>query len=178
MGCLERHTPWHKIYSVLNVFLNAISFPLCTAMNNRWNRYCISKGSSVTSVIFLPSSATNSDASEFHGSAVSIAIEMKWCVVARLLYFAILFVAAFFAAALAVSAVSPKWDAAYVSGTVMSHAKGLSTFPGNKWCSVGPLSIGSWELFGGWNVSSLHYSPHKVVKLRMSDVSRTTLSTW
>ena len=67
-------------------------------MNNRWKRYCVSKGSSITSVIFLPSSAINSDASEFQGPAVSIAIGMKWCVVARLLYLAILLIAALFAA--------------------------------------------------------------------------------
>ena len=39
-------------------------FPLCSAMNNRWNRYCVSKGSSVTSVIFLPRSVINSNAFE------------------------------------------------------------------------------------------------------------------
>ena len=77
------------------MFLNAILFPLRSAMDNRWNRYCVSKGFNVTSVTLLPSSAINSDASEFQGPAVSIAIWMKCCVVARLLYFAILFVAAF-----------------------------------------------------------------------------------
>ena len=50
-------------------------------------------------VILLPSSEMNSKASQFQGPPVSMAIGMEWCVVARVLYFAILLVAALFAAA-------------------------------------------------------------------------------
>ena len=60
-------------------------------------------------VILLPSSEMNSKASQFQGPPVSMTIGMKWCVVARMLYFAVLLVAALFAAAPALSAVSPMY---------------------------------------------------------------------
>ena len=130
-------------------------------MNNRWHRYCVSKGFSVTSVIFFPSSAINSDASAFQGPAVSIAIGMKWCVVARLLYLAILLVTTLFAAGSAFPAVSPMWDAAYVSGTVTSHArgfphlKGMRDAPSGLFPSDRERPIGSLES-GGESSNSSH----------------------
>ena len=101
------HSPWHKNYSVVKVFLNAISFPLCSDIDSLWNRYCVSKDSSVIFVILLLSSEMNSKASQFQDFPVSIAIGTKWCVVARVFYFAVLLVAALFAAASALLAVSP-----------------------------------------------------------------------
>ena len=91
----------------MKVFLNAISFPLCSDIDSLWNRYCVSKGFSVICVILLPSLEMNSKSSQFQGPSVLMAIGTKWCVVARVLYFAVLLVAALFAAAPALSAVSP-----------------------------------------------------------------------
>ena len=52
--------------------------------------------------------------------------------------FAVLLVAALFAAApAALPAVSPMWDAAYVSGTVTSQARGLPRFQGIRVASSG-----------------------------------------
>ena len=48
-----------------NVLLNAIALPLWTAIDKRWNRYCVSSGSLVTSEIRFPSSWTNSTACIF-----------------------------------------------------------------------------------------------------------------
>ena len=100
---MKWHTLWHKNYSVVKVFLNAISFPICCDIDSLWNRYCFSKGSSVIYVILLLSPK----ASQFQDPPVSLAIGMKWCVVARVLYFADLSVATLFAAAPALPAVSP-----------------------------------------------------------------------
>ena len=75
-----------------------------------WNRYYVSRGSRVTSVILLPRSATSSAASLFHGPPVSIAIGTKWCVAVRQAYFVDLLTAAFVAAAPAFSVVSAMWD--------------------------------------------------------------------
>ena len=135
-------------------------------MDNRWNRYCISKGSSVTSLIFLPSSAIN--ASRFQGPAVSITIGMKWCVVVRLLYLAILLVAALFAAASTFSAVSSMWDVAYVSGTVTFHARGFlffqgmrdapsGLFPSDSETPIDSLVAGILALFTAVQIKSLNW---------------------
>ena len=75
-----------KNYSVLKVFRNAISFPLCMVMKILWNRYCVSRGSRVTCVM-LPRSATSYAASLFHGPPVSMANGTKWCVAVRQAYF-------------------------------------------------------------------------------------------
>ena len=49
----------------------------------------------------------------------------KWCVVARLFYFAVVFTATLFDATPALSAVSPMWDEAYVFGTLMLNVRGF-----------------------------------------------------
>ena len=82
----------------------------------------------------------NFKASQFQGPLVSMAIGTKWCVVARVLYFAVLVVAALFAAAPALPAVSPMWDAAYVSGTVTSQARGFPRFQGIRVAPSGLFS--------------------------------------
>ena len=99
-----------KNYSVLKVFRNAFSFPLCKIMEILWNRYFVSRGSRMTCVILLPRSAKKSAASLFHGPPVSMAIGTKWCVDVRQAYFVDLLTAAFVAAAPAFSAVSAMWD--------------------------------------------------------------------
>ena len=100
-----------KNYSVLKVFRNSISFPLCRVMEILWNRYCVSRGSRVTCVILLPRSATSYAASLFRGPPVSMAIGTTWCVAVRQAYFVdLLTAAAFVAAAPAFSAVSPMWN--------------------------------------------------------------------
>ena len=84
---------------------------------------------------------------------------------ARLLYLAILFVAALFASVLSCFA-NVRCGICIGNGDV--SCSGLSTFPGNAKCSVGPLFIGSSEanwFSVGWNLSSLHRSPNKVLKL-------------
>ena len=49
----------------------------------------------------------------------------KWCVLAKSVYFAVLFAAALSVAAVALVDVSPMYELANVSGMVMSHASGL-----------------------------------------------------
>ena len=99
-----------KNYSVLKVFRNAISFPLCRVMEILWDRYCVSRGSRVTCVILLTRSAPSSAASLFHGPPVSMAIGTKWCVAVRQADVVDLLTAAFAAAAPAFSAVYAIWD--------------------------------------------------------------------
>ena len=68
------HSLAQNVFGIKRVSERNLVSPLCSAMENRWNRYCIFKGSSVTYVIFFRNSVINSDASEFQGPAVSIAI--------------------------------------------------------------------------------------------------------
>ena len=93
---------------------------------------------------------------------------MKWCAVVRLLYFAILFVAALFAAAPALSAVSQMWDAEYISGTVTSHERGFprfqgmrdapsGLFPSDRERPIGSLLAGIWALFTALQIRSLSW---------------------
>ena len=83
------------------MFLNATAFPLCKEIDNRWKRNCVSRGSYVTPEILLPSFVINSKANSFQAPPVTITIGTKWCVLARSVYFVVLFSAALSAAAVA-----------------------------------------------------------------------------
>ena len=163
-----KHTPWrtqpHSLahtnnYSLMKSVLIVISFPL---IDNRWKRYCFSKGSRTIWLILLPNSEMNSDASEFHWHPFSMTIGIKWFVLVRLLYFANLLVATLFAAALfaaalfavapALSAVSPKWDVSYESGTVMSQAEAFHAF--NEWVLLqrAYFRLIAWDRLVPWSL--------------------------
>ena len=83
------------------------------------------------------------------------------CCIFRFLLFA-----ALFAAAPAFSAVSPMWDAAYVSGTVTSHTRGFprfqgmrdapsGLFPSDRVRPIGSLVAAIWSLFTTLQIKSL-----------------------
>ena len=111
--------------------LECDSIPSLQRNDNRWNRNCASRGSCVILAILLPSSVINSNASSFHAPPVSTAIGTKWCVLAKSVYFAVLFAAALSAAAVALVDVSTMYELANVSGMVMSHASGLPLVMGS-----------------------------------------------
>ena len=126
-------------------------------------RNCVSSGSSVILEILLPRSAINSEDSGFQGPPVSTDTGTKWCVVASVLYFEILFAAAVFAAAPALTAVWTRWDAAYVSETVTSHARvfprfqGIKVAPSGIFLSIRERPIDSLVV---WDLSPLDRSPN------------------
>ena len=97
-------------------FWTLFNFPSLVRLTELDEISChVCKDSSVIWVILLPNSDMTSDVSEFQGPALSMAIGMKCCMVIRLLYFSVLLVAAFFAAAPALSAVSTAWEALYLN---------------------------------------------------------------
>ena len=137
---------------------NAISFPLCNAMDSLWKRCWVSNSSIVICDIRLPRSDRNSVASMLLDPPVSIANGTKWCVLLRQKYLFILFAVGLMAAAPAHSAVSTMWEAAYVSVKMTSQASGLprahgirvassGRLPSVRDRSIGSLVAGAWAFF-------------------------------
>ena len=140
------------------------AFPRWRAMDRRWNKNTVSLLSSVTTVIHLPISWTSSIAIWFHVPAVSMATGKKRWVPARSQYLEDLLAAALSAAAPGRHAVSCRWDSAYVSGTVMSHAKGLPLAHGKKCDSIRSFTILSYQtdrFFDSWYLRPFYYYSRK-----------------
>ena len=152
--CLEWHTPGTKITLLRTYFWMLVRFT-SAAIWTAFGKEIVFNGSSPIWDILLPSSAINSDDSGFQGPPVSMEIGTKWSVVASVLYFEILFAAALFAAAAVLSAVSARWHAAYVLGTVTSHARG---FPRDYNSSIRSSSVDSRET--DWGFEPLDRSPN------------------
>ena len=128
--------------------------------------------------ILLPSSVINSNASSFHAPLVSTAIGTKWCVLAKSVYFAVLFASALSAAAVALVDVSPMYELANVSGMVMSHASGLlASRPWDLRRTVWSFAIRPRQTH--WFLDCrvlrlLHRYPDDIVHLGVSDLPRRT----
>ena len=91
------------------------------------------------SVIRLPSSCTNSTARLFQVPAVSMATGTKMWLLASCLYLVSLLEAALSAATPVVVAMSSRYESAYVSGSVTSHANGLPFAQGSSVTPSGRL---------------------------------------
>ena len=125
----------------LEAVLKSNCFPLCIDINILWKRYWVSLGSCVTAVILLPSSVTNSMARSFQEPPVSIATGVKWWVLASSMYLTVLLEAARLAAAIALVAMSPMYELAYLSAIVMSQANGLPCVHGMRVALSGLIII-------------------------------------
>ena len=141
------------IYSVTVVLWKETAFPLCRAIEKRWNRNVVSRVSSVKLVIRLPISCVSSMAISCHVPAVSMANGYKMCVLANLEYLSILFCAVLWAAAPGLVAVLPMWDSAYVSGTVTSQAIGFRLAHGRRVVPSGRLLSSRIRLTGCFTAS-------------------------
>ena len=145
------------------------AFPRWRAMDRRWNKNTVSLLSSVTSVIRLPISWTSSTAIWFHVPAVSMASGKKRWVPARSQYLEDLLAAALSAAAPGRHAVSCRWDSAYVSGTVISHAKGLPLAHGRSVTPSGRLPSCRIRLTGSLTagICALFIDRHRMSFMRL-----------
>ena len=63
------HSMAQKNYSVMKVFLNTISFPICSDIDSLWKRNGFQR--------FTCSSEMNSNASELQGHPISVAMRIK-----------------------------------------------------------------------------------------------------
>ena len=108
------------------------------AIDNCWNRYCVSLRSLVHTVILFSNSWMKSLACMSQAPPVSMATGTKLFVTAMLEYFKVLSEAAWFAAVPASIEVLPTWERAKVSATVTSHASAFSLAHG---MSVAPSGL-------------------------------------
>ena len=117
------------IYSVTMVLWKETAFPLCRAIEKRWNRNVVSRVSSVIVVIRLPISC------ELNGHLMpcTSCLYGKWVedvCTGQFGVLSILFCAVLWAAAPGLVAVLPMWDSAYVS--VTSQAIGFPLAHGRR----------------------------------------------
>jgi len=135
-------------HSVIIVFWKETAFSRWRAMDRRWKRNSFSLVSSVTTVMRRPISCVTSMAVSCHAPAVSMANGQKMWVLAKLAYLYVLFCAALWAAAPALTIVLLIWDSAYVSGTVTSQVTGLPLAHGSKVVPSGLLLLSLTKLTG------------------------------
>ena len=120
-----------EYYTASNVARKATAFPLWRAIHKRWNRNTVSLVSSVTAAI-RPSISWISSRLVPGAGGFHCHWQKKMWEAESAPYFTVLFAAALFAAEHASLAMWSVCDSAYVSGTVTSHAMGLSRAQGSN----------------------------------------------